>query len=387
MLSAPMPSATKTMPKFTIYLFLNIFLLSSAWGADWRRLPSPPEYQAMVDLDTVKKNQHGGIFTLRRAYPAAQTLADGKEYHSTRQQYVINCGEGHAALAATAYYGADRKLVRADMRPKWKSDLAAPAAESELANGMKLACERLATLGDGDAATKKAEPAPSTGAKPAVARSSSGSGIVISRNGHILTNQHVVRQCDAHEIIDDKNRVLKAELGAIDVAKDLALLTVSEKFSAAAPVRKAAEPRLGEAVTVVGYPLVGVLGTKPSVGFGHVSSTVGVRGNPVQMQISVPIQRGNSGGPVLDQAGNLIGVVVSKLDALKLAQRTGDLPQNVNFAIKGESVRTFLESNKIEFEAAEDTARLENTEIASRGAAVTVRVRCIRNAVPVAAQQ
>ena len=117
---------------------------------------------------------------------------------------------------------------------------------------------------------------------------------------------------------------------------------------------------------------------------------MGVRGNPAQMQISVPIQRGNSGGPVFDQAGNLIGVVVSKLDALKLAQRTGDLPQNVNFAIRGESVRIFLESNKIEFEAAQDTAKLENTEIASRGAAVTVRVRCIRNAVPAvpsAAQQ
>lgn len=379
-----MPSDVKTMPKFFIYLFLKIFLLTPAWGADWRKLPSPPAYQAMVDLDTVKKNQHGAIFTLRRAYRDARTLADGKEYHSTHLQYVINCSDGTAALAVTAYYGEDRKLVRADMRPKWKSELAAPAAESELANAMKLACERLATLGDGDAATKKAEPAPSTGAKPAVARSSSGSGIVINRNGHVLTNQHVVRQCDAHEIIDDKNRVLKAELGAIDVAKDLALLIVSEKFSAAAPVRKAAEPRLGEAVTVVGYPLVGVLGTRPSVGFGHVSSTVGVRGNPVQMQISVPIQRGNSGGPVLDQAGNLIGVVVSKLDALKLAQRTGDLPQNVNFAIKGESVRSFLESNKIEFEAAEDTARLENTEIASRGAAITVRVRCIRNAVPVA---
>jgi S1-C subfamily serine protease len=109
-----------------------------------------------------------------------------------------------------------------------------------------------------------------------------------------------------------------------------------------------------------------------------------VRGNPAQMQISVPIQRGNSGGPVLDQAGNLIGVVVSKLDALKLAQRTGDLPQNVNFAIQGETVRTFLESNKVEFELTDHTAKLENTDIASRGAAVTVRVRCIRKSASVA---
>ena len=57
--------------------------------------------------------------------------------------------------------------------------------------------------------------------------------------------------------------------------------------------------------------------------------------------LSVPIQRGSSGGPVLDHSGNVIGVVVSKLDALKFAQRSGDLPQNVNFAIRGEFVRYF----------------------------------------------
>ena len=78
---------------------------------------------------------------------------------------------------------------------------------------------------------------------------------------------------------------------------------------------------------------------------------------------------------MLDQAGNVIGLVVSKLDALKLAERVGDLPQNVNFAIRGEFVRNFLEANRIEFSASGDSATLESTEIASRGAAVTVRVR------------
>ncbi len=73
-------------------------------------------------------------------------------------------------------------------------------------------------------------------------------------------------------------------------------------------------------------------------------------------------------------------MVVSKLDALKLAERVGDLPQNVNFAIRGEFVRHFLEASRIEYAASSDSAALENTEIASRGAAVTVRVRCLREA-------
>jgi S1-C subfamily serine protease len=130
-----------------------------------------------------------------------------------------------------------------------------------------------------------------------------------------------------------------------------------------------------------------VLGTRPTVGFGHVSSTTGIRDNPTQMQISVPIQRGNSGGPVLDQAGNVIGVVVSKLDALTIAKRVGDLPQNVNFAIRGEVLRGFLEKNQIDFTASSETARLENTDIAAHGASVTVRVRCVRvPAKPVSTQ-
>ena len=199
----------------------------------------------------------------------------------------------------------------------------------------------------------------------------------------MLTNHHVVRECDAHEIIDGNNAVHSATLQASDTLRDLALLSVEKRFANIARVRSDATPKLGEAVTVVGYPLVTVLGSNPTVGFGHVSSTTGIRDNPAQMQISVPIQGGNSGGPVFDQAGNVIGVVVSKLDALKIAARGGDLPQNVNFAIRGEVMRLFLENNRVNFPVSRDSAKLENTDIASRGAAVTVRVRCVRRPAPV----
>ena len=219
-------------------------------------------------------------------------------------------------------------------------------------------------------------------AKPALPRISSGSGIVVHRAGSILTNQHVVKDCDGYEVIDDANRRLKAKLLAVDAKNDLALLAVEESLPVAAAMRKDAAPRLGEPVTVVGFPLVNVLGARPSVGFGNVTSTVGIRGNPSQMQISVPIQRGASGGPVLDQSANVIGVVVSKLDALKLAERLGDLAQNVNFAIRGEPVRAFLEANRIEYADSSESAVLASTEIASRGAAVTVRVRCLRESAP-----
>jgi S1-C subfamily serine protease len=368
-----------------VLLFTMMALATAVWAADWKPLPSPAEYAATVDLDSVAASKGYTRFTVHRAYAAAQRHTSGKEYFTTRLQYIADCNDRHATLVITQHYGADRKLIQADIRPNVKrSEFAAPETGSELAAALKLACVKLAESGGAQAdATKKPHATQAAPAKPAP-RSTSGSGIVVSRDGHILTNQHVVRECDTYQVIDDASRILKASLQAVDVAKDLALLTVEERFASAAPVRKEAAPKLGEAVTVVGYPLVGVLGTRPTVGFGHISSTVGVRGNPSQMQISVPIQRGASGGPVLDQAGNVIGVVVAKLDALKMAERMGDLPQNVNFAIRGEVVRSFLEAQNINFTASNDSAKLENTDIASRGAAVTVRVRCLREIAPAA---
>jgi S1-C subfamily serine protease len=376
----------------SVLFFSAMALAAAAWAVDWKALPSPAEYGATVDLDSVAQQQGLGRFTLRRAYASAQSHPSGKDYYSTRLVYLANCSSGAAALVLTQYYGEDRKLIQADIRPNLKrSEMTAPESGSDVGEALKLACERLAAKTQSGSASaqgsppdagsqKKAEAAPAAPKKPPVPGSSSGSGIVISGDGHILTNQHVVRECDSYQVIDNATRILKASLRAVDAARDLALLTVEERFPSVASVRKEAAPRLGEAVIVVGYPLVGVLGTRPTVGFGHISSTVGVRGNPAQMQISVPVQRGASGGPVFDQAGNVIGVVVSKLDALKVAERTGDLPQNVNFAIRGEVLRAFLESQNINFTASEDSARLENTDIASRGAAVTVRVRCIREA-------
>ena len=360
-----------------VFTALLTFSLS-AWAVDWRPLPAPAGYKSTVDLDSVTAAKGYTRFTVRRAYASAQQHSSGKSYRSTRTLYVADCNDRTMTVAVTQYYGEDRKLTQADVRPRIKrSEFSAPEAGSELAEALKLACVKVAESGGAKPpATSSTAPG-----KPAPSRSASGSGIVVNRDGAVLTNRHVVHQCDSYEVIDDNDRKLKATLLAVDSSRDLALLKTEEGFGAAATFRKEITPKLGEGVTVVGYPLVGVLGVRPSVNFGHVSSTVGLRGDPTQMQISVPIQRGHSGGPVLDQAGHVIGVVVSKLDALKLAQRLGDLAQNVNFAIRGEFVRDFLLAQRIETRASGDSPVLANTEIASKGAAVTVRVRCLRKGV------
>ena len=109
-------------------------LVSTAWAADWRALPSPSEYQASVDLDSVAASKGFTRFTVRRAYKGAQQHPSGKEYFSTRLQYVADCKDRSATLVVTQYYGEDRKLIQADVRPNVKrSEFAAPDQVSEVA--------------------------------------------------------------------------------------------------------------------------------------------------------------------------------------------------------------------------------------------------------------
>ncbi len=355
-----------------LFALLALGIGTAAHAADWRALRSPAEYQATIDLDAVKSQQGLTQFTVRRVYIRAQPHASGKDIHSARVHYLADCKANTVTQVVIQNFGEDRKQVEMRGRKTVKrSELAPPKEGSEVAEALKLACARAA--------------APGAATPPA--RSATGTGIVVTREGHVLTNEHVVRQCDSVELVDELNARYKASVKATDAPRDLALLAAETRSADVAIFRKDPIPRLGESVTTVGYPLVAVLGTRPSVGFGHVASIVGVRGNPAQMQISVPMQRGASGGPVLDQSGHVIGVVVSKLDALKLAQKLGDLAQNVNFAVRGDTVRAFLEAQRVNFLVSDAGAKLENTDLAKRGAQVTVRVRCLRGSTPGAAPE
>lgn len=286
-----------------------------------------------------------------------------------RINYDIDCASRRAAPTLTAWYGDDRRLIASERHARLpRGSLTAHAPGSDVAEAVNIACERLA------ASTVIAP----VDVPPVQRGDTSGSGIVVTVEGHVVTNQHVVHQCSALEVSDESNQPLRAQLLAADTWRDLALLKVERRYAQAARVRIDAAPKLGEPVMVAGYPLAGMLGSKPTVGFGNVSAATGTSDNPAQMQISVPIQRGNSGGPVFDQAGHVIGVVASKLDALKVAESVGDLPQNVNFAIRGDILRAFLDAQRVAYVTASDTSRLEHTELAARGVGVTVRVRCAR---------
>ena len=110
---------------------------------------------------------------------------------------------------------------------------------------------------------------------------------------------------------------------------------------------------------------------------GTLAALAGLRDNPRHYQISAPVQQGNSGGPLLDEHGQIIGVVVGKLNAARVAELTGDIPQNVNFAIKASTVTAFLESRGVATRfAREGSPKITPAQAAEIARAFTVRVDC-----------
>ncbi len=222
-------------------------------------------------------------------------------------------------------------------------------------------------------------PTPTPGAPPPATgrgRASTGTGFVVARD-RVLTNHHVIDGCNAITVRTANGRTLPATMPArVDVQRDLALLAVPNDPGPILAFR--ANPvRRGESVVTYGFPLAGLLAAGPTLTTGEVSALAGLANNEQHFQISAPVQQGNSGGPLLDRQGNVMGVIVSKLNAQRIAQRTGDIPQNVNFAVKGTEALGFLRRAGVEPTLRESApTELSAAEVGERAHPSTVFIRC-----------
>ena len=211
-------------------------------------------------------------------------------------------------------------------------------------------------------------------APPEEKRASSGTGFFVTREGHLVTNHHVIEGCTSVQIKPVDGSPVPARIMARDTANDLALLKADHAAAKVATIRPGV--RLGETVAAFGFPLNSVLASSGNFTLGNVTALAGIGDDTRFLQISTPVQPGNSGGPLLDENGNVVGVVTSKLNALKTVAAIGDLPQNVNFAIKSGALATFLESIRIEFQTMAAATRLAPPDLADVANAISVFVRC-----------
>ncbi len=205
----------------------------------------------------------------------------------------------------------------------------------------------------------------------------SGSGVIFTHGGNVLTAAHVVDRCQSITAGLPGGAKLPAELVASDPANDIAVLKTGLAVGTPAQIRTS-PPRLGEAVTAAGYPLGSILNNDLNVTAGTVSALSGLRDDSAMLQVTAAVQPGNSGGPLFDGSGNLLGIVAQKINALGIAVVTGVIPENLSYAVKASVVRLFLETKGLSYESGTGKP-LSSTDLANAARNVTVKIECVRS--------
>lgn len=170
-----------------------------------------------------------------------------------------------------------------------------------------------------------------------------GSGFFITDNGYFVTNYHVIENAKKILIVDQFGYFLNSKVIKFDKNNDIAILKVDGLFKSI-PITTSSKVLRGAKIVAVGYPNTSIQGVQPKVTDGLVNSLAGIKDDPRYFQISAPIQGGNSGGPLLDMNANVIGLVSAKLDNNFVIKTTGDIPQNVNYAIKSDFILDLINS-------------------------------------------
>ena len=226
---------------------------------------------------------------------------------------------------------------------------------------------------------------------------STGSGFIVSKLGHVITNHHVVNKCRTVTVGDSAKSQVDANVLETDKRNDLALLRISSTKMASVETKslmrklgisvvplasqgllRSDDVELGEDVLVAGYPFGDIFSNTIKVTKGIVSANRGLGDDTGQFQIDAAVQPGNSGGPIYDQNGNIIGVVVAQLNKLKVAKAIGSLPENVNFGIKASTVRQFLTSSGLPSKWSSRSEKMSTQGIAQIAKNQTVMVVCHR---------
>ncbi len=226
-------------------------------------------------------------------------------------------------------------------------------------------------------------------------RSGSGSGFFVSKLGHIITNEHVVRGCSNLSVGDSAKKQVTVTVIETDKRNDLALLKISSTKLASADTKslirklgiqvvplasegllRSEDVELGEDVMVSGYPYGEIFSDTIKVTKGIVSANRGMGDDTAQFQMDAAVQPGNSGGPIYDENGNIVGVVVAQLNKMKVAKAIGSMPENVNFGIKASTVRQFLTSSGLPTKWSNRSQSMSTKDLAKIAKNQTVMVVC-----------
>ncbi len=168
-----------------------------------------------------------------------------------------------------------------------------------------------------------------------------GTGFIFGSQDYIITNYHVVKGTSSLKVKFLNEETIEAKIVAKDTKNDVAILKLNKTPSVQTSEIKfgdSAGVRMGDKVFTIGYPSVGIMGQRPKYTEGVISSVTGVQDDPTVFQTTVQIQPGNSGGPLFNEKGEVVGLTTASLSNNAI-DSLGAVPQNVNYAIKSSFVK------------------------------------------------
>lgn len=206
--------------------------------------------------------------------------------------------------------------------------------------------------------------------KPIVEANQSGTGFYVTNEGHVVTNNHVVEGCK--NIFANKE---KLSLIIADPVNDLAILKSKSRNNNFLYL-ESNTPKKGEEVLVIGYPFGKDLSSESKITQGIISSLEGMGNDFSRLQIDAAIQPGNSGGPVFNKSGNVVGVAVATANIEAFIEAYGTIPQNMNFAIKTNVLRMLLEAKNIKVNNKTGNTKIPNEQIFRNTNKAVVFINC-----------
>jgi len=213
------------------------------------------------------------------------------------------------------------------------------------------------------------EPTPAPTPEPDDAKivaATSGTGFFVSPSGHVITNHHVIEDCKAVKVSFKGNEV-NANVLAVDRYNDLALLKTALNPNKVFRVSEE-DAALLEDVVIAGYPLGKDVSSAIKTSKGSVTSLAGYGDNYSEFQTDAALNQGNSGGPIMNQKGNVIGVAVS-------AYGKEEYVESFNFGIKASTLKTFAQSNNLAF-LPPNSRDLSNSELGQLITNATLYLEC-----------
>jgi S1-C subfamily serine protease len=203
-----------------------------------------------------------------------------------------------------------------------------------------------------------------------------GTGFYINEDGQVMTAAHVVQDCESIEI-QRGDQTYVARRVAVSNLLDVAVLDSDAHADKFVSFRRGEEFELGESVTSAGFPLQPVMASTPNLTRGNISSRGGLSGSVGDLQFSAPIQPGSSGGPLVSEGGELLGITVGTLNYSALVSQ-GVLPQNVNFALESRYAAKFLRIHNLKFREVEPNPKGDLHTATEAALAAVVGVKCFQ---------